>query len=64
MWQDGRLEDALRTRYSRWDGVAAQAMLAGDLETAAAPVEAGRVAHLPRSGRQERLEMLVIRYIG
>jgi xylose isomerase len=61
--EDGRLEAARAERYAGWTAPAAQAMLAGTLEAAAAPVEAGAIDPAPRSGRQERLENLVNRFI-
>ncbi|KEP68349.1 xylose isomerase [Thioclava dalianensis] len=64
MLEDGALEGALQARYAGWETPAAQAMLTGDLEAAAARVEAEGLAPEPRSGRQERLEALVNRYVG
>jgi xylose isomerase len=63
MWEDGELE-ALRTaRYVGWDTARARKMLEGRLEDAAAMVEAEGLEPQPRSGRQERLENLVNRYV-
>ncbi|HSF91162.1 MAG TPA: xylose isomerase, partial [Paracoccaceae bacterium] len=64
MLEDGLLEDALNSRYAGWNSDAAKAMLASDLEAAAARVETEGLNPEPRSGRQERLEMLVNRYVG
>ncbi|RFC63766.1 xylose isomerase [Fulvimarina endophytica] len=64
MLKDGELEKALTERYAGWDGEAAKTMLSGDLEQAAARVEAENLDPQPRSGRQERLENLVNRYVG
>lgn len=64
MLGDGVLESALTERYAGWETQAAQSMLAGDLETAAARVEAEGLDPQPRSGRQERLEAIVNRYVG
>ncbi|KFE33862.1 xylose isomerase [Thioclava atlantica] len=64
MLGDGALETALTERYAGWETQAAQSMLAGDLETAAARVEAEGLDPQPRSGRQERLEAIVNRYVG
>jgi len=61
--QSDELEAARRTRYAGWEAPAAQALLAGSLEQAAAPVLAGGVEPQPRSGRQERLENLWNRYL-
>jgi len=63
MWEDGGLERMRDARYSGWDAPEAKAMLAGSLEEAAAPVLAGRVDPRPRSGRQERLEAWVNRFV-
>ncbi|MEN3792414.1 xylose isomerase [Fulvimarina sp. MAC3] len=63
MLEDGELEQALRARYEGWESEAARTMLAGDLEAAAARVEAEGLDPQPRSGRQERLENLVNRYV-
>ena len=64
MLEDGLLEDALNSRYAGWNSDAAKAMLASDLEAVAARVETEGLNPEPRSGRQERLEMLVNRYVG
>ncbi|ROU00174.1 xylose isomerase [Histidinibacterium lentulum] len=63
MLEDGRLEAARAERYAGWESAEAKAMLDGDLAGAAARVEAGGVEPEPRSGRQERLENLVNRYL-
>ncbi|SLN76632.1 xylose isomerase [Roseisalinus antarcticus] len=63
MLEDGKLEAAREARYAGWQSDTAQAMLAGDLEAAAARVEAEGIEPEPRSGRQERLENLVNRYV-
>ena len=63
MWEDGELE-ALRTaRYVGWDTARARKMLEGSLSDAAAMVEAEGLEPEPRSGRQERLENLVNRFV-
>lgn len=64
MLEDGALESALAERYAGWDSPGAKAMLAGGLEAAAARVEAEGLDPMPRSGRQERLENLVNRYLA
>ena len=61
--EDGTLDRAREGRYAGWQTPQAQAMLAGTLEAAAAPVEAGAPEPAPRSGRQERLENLINRFI-
>lgn len=63
MLEDGKLENARAERYRGWDAPEAQSMLEGDLENAAARVEAEGLEPEPRSGRQERLENLVNRYL-
>lgn len=63
LWESGELEAARRARYAGWDSPAAQAMLAGGLEDAAARVASEGLEPEPRSGRQERLENLWNRYV-
>jgi xylose isomerase len=63
MIEDGGLEAALEERYAGWDAPEAQAMLASDLETIAARVDREGLDPLPRSGRQERLENWVNRFV-
>jgi xylose isomerase len=63
MWQDGRLEAMREARYVGWDTDAARRMLEDDLAGIAARVEAEGIEPAPRSGRQERLENLVNRYV-
>jgi xylose isomerase len=59
----GDLEALRQARYAGWDAPGAQALLAGSLEDAAAPVLAGGIEPQPRSGRQERLENLWNRFV-
>jgi xylose isomerase len=63
MLEDGGLETARAARYAGWETPEAQAMLASDLETIAARVQAGGVRPEPRSGRQEVLENYVNRFV-
>jgi xylose isomerase len=63
MLEDGRLERARADRYAGWNAPAARAMLAGDLAAAAARVIDEGLDPQPRSGRQERLENLVNRFV-
>jgi xylose isomerase len=63
MLEDGTLEQMRAERYAGWDEEVARAMLSGTLEDAAARVEADRIEPEPRSGRQERLENLVNRFV-
>jgi xylose isomerase len=61
--EDGALEQARSDRYAGWGSDAAQAMLAGDLDAAAARVTAEGLEPKPVSGRQERLENLWNRFV-
>ncbi len=63
MWEDGAIESARRDRYAGWETADAQAMLTSDLGVIEAQVRARRINPVPRSGRQERLENLVNRYV-
>ncbi len=63
MLEDDGLEAARRARYAGWDAPEAQAMLGSDLGSIAARVEAEGINPAPRSGRQERLENLVNRFV-
>ncbi|MFN3685632.1 xylose isomerase [Salinarimonas sp.] len=61
--EDGSLERARAERYAGWDRPQAQAMLRSDLAAIAARVESEGIEPQPRSGRQERLENLVNRFV-
>ncbi|WP_172328166.1 xylose isomerase [Mangrovicoccus sp. HB161399] len=64
MLEDGRLE-ALRTeRYAGWDAPEADGLLAGGLADIGDRAVAADLRPEPRSGRQERLENLVNRYMS
>jgi xylose isomerase len=65
MLADGGLEAALAERYAGWDAPAARAILDGstDLATLADRVLADGTDPKPRSGRQERLENWVNRFV-
>jgi xylose isomerase len=63
MIEDGGLEDALNERYSGWDTEGAQQMLDSDFDTIFASVLSGDIAPQPQSGRQERLENYVNRFV-
>jgi xylose isomerase len=63
MLEDGTLESLRAERYAGWESDAARGMLAGDLEAAAARVEAEGLEPEPVSGRQERLENVVNRFV-
>jgi xylose isomerase len=64
MLEDGGLEEARRDRYAGWDTDAAKALLRdATLESCAETVTAQGINPAPRSGRQERLENLVNRFL-
>ena len=63
MLEDGSLEALRAERYAGWDAENARSMLGEDLATIAARVEAEGINPAPRSGRQERLENLVNRFV-
>ena len=63
MLDDGKLEAARRERYAGWDTADGKALLSGDLDGITAQVLADGTNPKPRSGRQERLENLVNRYL-
>lgn len=60
---DGTLESMRSDRYAGWQTPAAMQMLQGDLESAAARVEAEAMDPQPRSGQQEILENIVNRFV-
>ncbi|MBA3323905.1 MAG: xylose isomerase, partial [Rhodobacteraceae bacterium] len=60
---DGGLDRALADRYAGWDAPEAQAMLTSDLASIADRVDAEGLDPQPRSGRQERLENWVNRFV-
>ena len=63
MIEDGRLESALAERYAGWQSPQAQEMLGSDLDSITARVLAEGINPQPRSGRQERLENYVSRFV-
>ena len=63
MVEDGALEEARNTRYARWDDSQNAEMLKSDLSSIEARVRRDNINPDPRSGRQERLENLVNRYL-
>lgn len=63
MLEDGGLEQARQERYAGWETQAAQELLSGSLEGCLAHVEERGLAPEPRSGRQERLENYVNRFV-
>ena len=63
MLEDGQLEAARTERYAGWDSAEGQALLHSDLEQISARVVAEDINPEPKSGRQERLENLVNRFL-
>ena len=63
MLEDGKLEAARDARYAGWDAPEGQALMNSDLAAIEAQVRAQDINPAPRSGRQERLENLVNRYL-
>ncbi len=65
MIEDMALSGPLAERYAGWEGAEAQAMLAGKrtLEDISARALSEGIEPQPRSGRQERLENVVNRYV-
>ena len=63
MLADGRLEVARTERYAGWDSPEGQALLHSDLAQISARVLAEDINPEPTSGRQERLENLVNRFL-
>ena len=63
MLEDGRLEAARTERYAGWDSAEGQVLLHSDLEQISARVVAEDINPEPKSGRQERLENLVNRFL-
>ena len=63
MLEDGDLEAARTERYSGWDAAHVQEMLKGGLDGYFDHVSQGKIDPAPRSGRQERLENIVNRYV-
>ena len=60
---DGGLQAALDERYAGWGSDEAKAMLDSDLDTIFDKVKAGGIAPEPRSGRQEKLENYVNKFV-
>lgn len=63
MLEDGKLEAARDERYAGWDTAEGKGLLNTDLDSLKAKVLADGTNPEPRSGRQERLENLVNRYL-
>lgn len=63
MLEDGGLEEALAERYAGWETPGAQAMLQSDLGSIQRRVLEDGINPEPKSGRQERLENWVNRFV-
>lgn len=63
MLDDGKLEAARDARYAGWDSAGGKALLTSDLASIEALVRKDDMNPEPKSGRQERLENLVNRYL-
>jgi xylose isomerase len=63
MLADGTLERLRAERYAGWDSAGAKAMLTGTLEEIEARVLKDDLRPEPQSGKQERLENLVNRFV-
>ena len=63
MLEDGKLEAARNARYAGWDTTDGQALMGADLSAIYEKVVAENLDPQPKSGRQERLENLVNRYL-
>lgn len=63
MLEDGKLEAARDDRYAGWETAEGKGLMASDLDKIAYKVLNNSINPAPRSGRQERLENLVNRYL-
>ena len=63
MLDDGKLEAARDARYAGWDSAGGKALLTSNLASIEALVRKDDMNPEPKSGRQERLENLVNRYL-
>ena len=63
MLEGGKLEAARTERYAGWDAPDGKALMQSDLGAIEAMVRTKAINPQPRSGRQERLENLVNRYL-
>ena len=63
MLDDGTLEAMREERYAGWDSAGGKALLSGTLEDCYERVISEGLNPEPRSGRQERLENLVNRFV-
>ena len=63
MLEDGKLEAERDARYAGWDTNDGRALMRSDLTAISAHVTAYDINPTPQSGRQERLENIVNRYL-
>jgi xylose isomerase len=63
MLEDGKLEAARDGRYAGWNTTQGAELMASDLDMITARVMTEGINPAPKSGRQERLENLVNRYL-
>jgi xylose isomerase len=63
MVEDGHLEKALQERYEGWKSKEAQKMLNSDLATITANVLKNSINPEPKSGKQEKLENHINRFV-
>ncbi len=64
LYESGELEHSLRDRYAGWEGELGKAITGGaSLEALATRVHDQGISPAPRSGRQERLENVVNRFV-
>jgi len=63
MLEDGQLEGARDARYAGWDTAEGKALMEADLTSIEARVRDENINPQPRSGRQERLENLVNKFL-
>ena len=63
MLADGKLEAARDGRYAGWDTPEAKGWLTGDLDSITKEVVSRNINPAPKSGKQERLENLVNRFL-
>ena len=59
MIADGKLEEAVKARYSKWKSQKAKSLLKSDLDTITEHLLREGVNPVPQSGRQEILENYV-----
>jgi xylose isomerase len=63
MLEDGSLEAARNERYADWDSTASTQMLSGGLDECFSQMMKSKTSLEPKSGKQERLENLVNRFM-